>query len=107
LAKPEWGAKRLCQSCGAKFYDLKRTPITCPKCAAVLQIETETRRRPRPPAPEPVKKRPPDVVVAETEEVVAEVGEGAGDAADVLEDTSDLGADEEYEVNEAADEEPS
>lgn len=32
MAKPEWGHKRTCQSCGCRFYDLKRTPIICPKC---------------------------------------------------------------------------
>ena len=32
MAKPEWGVKRTCPSCGARFYDLKRSPILCPKC---------------------------------------------------------------------------
>ncbi|MGB0671459.1 MAG: TIGR02300 family protein, partial [Rhodospirillales bacterium] len=32
MAKPEWGTKRACQSCGARFYDLGRNPIVCPKC---------------------------------------------------------------------------
>lgn len=36
MAKPELGTKRQCQSCGAKFYDLGRNPITCPKCSAVF-----------------------------------------------------------------------
>ncbi len=27
-----WGVKRLCLSCNAKFYDLGRLPILCPKC---------------------------------------------------------------------------
>lgn len=30
------GAKRVCQSCGSKFYDLNRDPITCPICNAVF-----------------------------------------------------------------------
>jgi uncharacterized protein (TIGR02300 family) len=34
MAKPELGVKRTCQSCGAKYYDLMRDPITCPKCGA-------------------------------------------------------------------------
>lgn len=29
------GTKRVCQSCGSKFYDLNRAPITCPICQAV------------------------------------------------------------------------
>ncbi|GGH33893.1 TIGR02300 family protein [Alsobacter metallidurans] len=32
MAKPELGTKRQCQSCGAKFYDLGKDPIVCPKC---------------------------------------------------------------------------
>jgi uncharacterized protein (TIGR02300 family) len=36
MTKPELGTKRLCASCGARFYDLLHTPITCPKCGAVL-----------------------------------------------------------------------
>ncbi len=38
MAKPELGAKRQCQSCATKFYDLNRDPIICPKCGAVFQV---------------------------------------------------------------------
>ena len=34
LAKPEWGLKRTCLSCGARFYDMQRDPIICPSCEA-------------------------------------------------------------------------
>jgi uncharacterized protein (TIGR02300 family) len=37
VAKPELGAKRQCQNCGAKFFDLNRDPIVCPKCGTVFQ----------------------------------------------------------------------
>jgi uncharacterized protein (TIGR02300 family) len=37
VAKPELGAKRQCQACGAKFFDLNRDPIVCPKCGTVFQ----------------------------------------------------------------------
>ncbi len=37
MAKPELGAKRQCQSCGAKFFDLNKDPIVCPKCGTVFQ----------------------------------------------------------------------
>ncbi len=26
------GSKRVCEACGAKFYDLNKNPATCPKC---------------------------------------------------------------------------
>ncbi|MBO0711819.1 MAG: TIGR02300 family protein, partial [Acetobacteraceae bacterium] len=32
MAKAELGTKRLCANCGAKFYDLNKDPIVCPKC---------------------------------------------------------------------------
>ena len=38
MAKPELGTKRLCAGCGAKFYDLNKDPITCPKCGTVYEI---------------------------------------------------------------------
>jgi uncharacterized protein (TIGR02300 family) len=36
VAKPELGAKRQCQACGAKFFDLNKDPIVCPKCGTVF-----------------------------------------------------------------------
>jgi uncharacterized protein (TIGR02300 family) len=32
VVKASWGIKRTCQSCGARFYDLNKSPIKCPKC---------------------------------------------------------------------------
>ena len=47
MAKPELGTKRLCASCSAKFYDLNKDPIHCPKCGAVYEIApVVTRGRP-------------------------------------------------------------
>ena len=34
MAKPEWGRKKTCQSCGTKYYDLNKSPIICPSCGA-------------------------------------------------------------------------
>jgi uncharacterized protein (TIGR02300 family) len=31
------GTKRVCQNCGSKFYDLNRSPITCPVCQSIYQ----------------------------------------------------------------------
>ena len=36
MAKSELGAKRQCQNCGAKFFDLNKDPIVCPKCGTVF-----------------------------------------------------------------------
>jgi uncharacterized protein (TIGR02300 family) len=46
VAKPELGTKRLCGGCGAKFYDLSKDPIICPKCSTVFQVAPTARGRP-------------------------------------------------------------
>ena len=45
MAKPELGTKRLCANCGAKFYDLNKDPIVCPKCETVFQVVAPTAGR--------------------------------------------------------------
>ena len=45
VAKPEWGKKRLCPSCGVKFYDLRRNPVTCPKCDSAYPTELASKAR--------------------------------------------------------------
>ena len=71
MAKPELGTKRLCAGCGAKFYDLNKDPMHCPKCGAVYEVAVAA----RPARPEPVAApvaRPPvpeEVPVPEPAEV--------------------------------------
>ncbi len=43
VAKPELGSKRQCQACSAKFFDLNKDPIVCPKCGAVFQVAALSR----------------------------------------------------------------
>jgi uncharacterized protein (TIGR02300 family) len=50
VAKPELGTKRLCASCGAKFYDLNKDPIHCPKCGVVYEVAPVVTRGGRPDA---------------------------------------------------------
>ena len=47
MAKPELGTKRLCGNCGAKFYDLSKDPIICPKCETVFVPTTAVSSRTR------------------------------------------------------------
>lgn len=54
--KPEWGQKRNCQSCSARFYDLNKNPATCPKCGHEFDPSTIVKkRRGRPPLAEKKK----------------------------------------------------
>ncbi len=99
LAKPEWGIKRVCQSCSALFYDMRRSPITCPSCGTVFDTEQVVRmRRSRPgPAKEavPVVDDSDDGVELEGA-VIEDIDEDEDE--DVLEDASDLGDDDDIEV---------
>ena len=91
MAKPEWGTKRICQSCSAPFYDLRRDPIVCPKCSAVFDPEAILKSRKIKGAEEVVAapkkeiKNPEDILDTDDEEAIVD-----GDDDDVLEDASDL-----------------
>jgi uncharacterized protein (TIGR02300 family) len=45
LALPELGAKQICPSCQAKFYDLNRRPAHCPKCSHDFDPDEAVRTR--------------------------------------------------------------
>lgn len=45
MVKAEWGVKRSCAGCAAKFYDLKKTPPVCPKCGTVYEMIMSGRGR--------------------------------------------------------------
>ena len=98
MAKPELGTKRLCPSCSAKFYDLNKAPIVCPKCNSVMEVVTyASRARPdAAAAPRPAGQVVEDVVpetqdaeFVSLEEADAEAqGKKVADA-DVIEDADD------------------
>ncbi len=100
MAKPEWGVKRLCQSCATKFYDLGRSPIACPQCGARFDPEAllKSRRnrptaaarpaKPPPKAPEVDKTGRPDNKAPGQSSV--DPGGDDGDDISVIEDTSEL-----------------
>lgn len=68
MAKPELGTKRLCASCGAKFYDLSRNPIVCPKCGTVFEVVVPvSRAKPEARTVAPVAAKP-EAVVAEVQD---------------------------------------
>ena len=88
MAKPELGIKRICGSCGTKFYDLARAPIVCPKCGTVYEVAAAPARAPAakaaaPPAaveePEPVAPAAAEVISLE-EAAEAENKAGAAKA---------------------------
>ncbi|HSR71240.1 MAG TPA: TIGR02300 family protein [Kiloniellales bacterium] len=101
MAKPEWGTKRVCQGCGAKFYDLNRNPIACPKCGTEFDPEAllKSRRNRSAPKPTPKEEVKPKPVPAVEDDVEVETTLGEEEEEDsVLEDASDLGEDEDVVV---------
>ncbi len=97
MAKPNRGLKRTCQSCTARFYDLEKDPIICPKCGVEFDPEAVLKnKRTKPaPAPRPVPV-PQPVEAAELEPIEEEVAETGDEKEDeVIEDTSELGEDDE------------
>lgn len=94
MVKPELGTKRICVSCGARFYDLGKTPAVCPKCETEQPAEQPRLRRAVTPVVEDKKKiaGDPDADGADIEVEGLEDDED-GDDDSVIEDTSDLEGD--------------
>ncbi len=94
VTKPEWGTKRECQNCGARFYDLKREPIVCPKCETVFAIKA---LKPKPSAekkPDVKDERPKEAVAVE--EVATKKGDEDLVGVDVDVDDDDEDQDDAY-----------
>src|SRR6266850_2204872 len=103
VAKPEWGTKRICPTCGARYYDLLREPVICPKCDTPYDPEAFLKsRRARPVAPVEKEQQPvgaeeldadletEEADVVEEEETVA-LEEAEEEDEELLEDASELG----------------
>ena len=93
MVNPEWGIKRTCHSCGAKYYDFKKKTPVCPNCNTPFNPEALLKSRRRA-APE--EKPKPVVVVPEVEVEVEAEDEAEG--PEVPEDTDDLADDDEAVV---------
>jgi len=88
VAKAEWGLKRICPSCGARYYDMKKNPPVCPSCGTVFDPEIMLRSRRGRAAP---KAAAVAVVVPDEVELPVAAGEEAEEA--VIEDAEELGED--------------
>jgi len=102
VAKAELGMKLTCESCGARFYDLNKQPGHCPKCgtANARPIIFKASRRP---AEDREKAAAAAAAAAKAAAVVTEDSdvevEGDDDEDEaVIEDTSDLGEDDDVDV---------
>ncbi len=116
MAKREWGTKRLCTGCGARFYDLHKNPITCPSCGEVHvpEVAPKSRRpstakqraKPKIAVVEKASAATPEIVSDETSsaqtgtkdddtaKVEADVDDDNENGGEVIEDASELGEDD-------------
>jgi uncharacterized protein (TIGR02300 family) len=100
LAKPELGSKHQCQNCGAKFFDLNKDPIVCPKCGTVFQGAPRARAAAKPDEDEETEiATPAGVDVVSLDEVEAgeeKAAEPAVDDIEVEEDAEDDGTEDPF-----------
>ena len=84
MAKPEWGTKRTCPECSARFYDLgKGDPATCVACGHVWKpVSLLKSRQAQPTAPKP---KPADKSEAESSD--SQDTDSADDGSEVATDT--------------------
>lgn len=111
MNKPKWGVKRQCQECGARFYDLKKTKIVCPRCDAPFKVEPQPKAKRAIATPEKAALPQPtaEVLMAQPREAAESDEEKAIKALEVdvpededdedkdknaFEDVSELGEDE-------------
>ncbi len=94
MAKAEWGTKRVCPKCSAKFYDLKKKPATCPACAHSFDPEAPVKKAAKPKAAEkPAPKvEQPEVVDDEPATGLPEIED-----LEIIDDMDDLDEVEEVE----------
>jgi hypothetical protein len=99
MAKPSWGKKLKCQSCGAAYYDMTAEKPVCPKCMTAYIPAVKGRRVASIPAAVP--KKPPAIVSSDEENLTSEALTVDDDDLDeeldddnedegLIEDTSDL-----------------
>lgn len=99
MAKPELGTKRTCTSCGARFYDLEKMPVVCPKCEAsfvpdILLPSKETFASQAKPAEKPAEEKTEEVKKEDTGDVevvsLDEVEEAVDDEDDEVAAIADV-----------------
>ena len=85
MVSAELGQKRRCFSCGMKFYDFNKSPITCPECGSEFDPENLLKsRRGKSPVKAAVVK--PD---AAAEDDLEDESETKDDEFDELDDAAD------------------
>jgi uncharacterized protein (TIGR02300 family) len=96
VVKPELGVKRTCPSCGARFYDLLKSPVECPKCEHTFDPEVLLKPRRTRPEERKVVAKVEEEELEEAEEELEEAEE-EGEEAEVEIETPEIEEEEEEE----------
>lgn len=97
LSKPELGTKRDCPSCGAKFYDLNKNPVVCPKCKHEYVPDSGAKARRAKPAEKPKEKPVKRAVVVDDDD--GNVSLDAMRDDELAADTDDIDIDVDVDVD--------
>ena len=89
MNNPKWGTKRQCQECGARFYDLKRTKMVCPKCDTPFKLEPPAKPKRAVATPAQTKAAPP------AEKTIKKIN----DAPEIGEESAEVKALKEFDVD--------
>lgn len=92
MGKVDLGEKLSCSDCGARYYDLNKTPALCPKCGAENERQrtfktkkaSPSKSKPAKVDPMPVEKKKEDAENAE------DADSGDDDDAGLIDDDDDL-----------------
>lgn len=98
MPKEEWGTKRLCPTCGSRFYDLRNDPMTCPACGSEFSAESLTSARTRSMIAEKTAARDTD-----QDDVIEDDLDDAADTGEIDDDLLDEDDDADVSLDEIAD----
>ena len=98
VTKAELGTKRLCANCGARYYDLNKDPIVCPRCGTEFEVPVAAKARPQTARAESPAEDEAEAEAAPAAEFVS-LEEADDEAAESGAVKIDLGDDEEIEAD--------
>ena len=88
MAPFDRGTKRTCPHCGAKYYDLGKSPVLCPKCGKEFVLV-----QPKAPRATEAKKAPVEPEEAVRDPAAVEAGAEVISLDEVEEESDDTGED--------------
>lgn len=81
MDRKDWGIKRVCLGCNARFYDFNKFPIICPACGMEHDAEYLSKRKSKPISEKNSENEivDNDVISSVTEDDIASLDDGNED----------------------------